>query len=90
MLRRWRTHSGNIAERPLLEAVDPHAPSTEDRLALERAIRELPPEQREVVHLHIFEGLTFQEVADGAGESVNTIAGRYRYALTKLRQALTV
>jgi RNA polymerase sigma-70 factor (ECF subfamily) len=60
----------------------------DDRLALERALRELPPEQREVVHLHVFEGLTFQEVADAAGESINTISSRYRYALAKLRQVL--
>ena len=61
----------------------------EERLALERALRSLPPEQREVVHLHLYEGLTFQEIADAAGESINTVASRYRYALAKLRQTLT-
>jgi RNA polymerase sigma factor (sigma-70 family) len=49
----------------------------------------LPPDQREVLHLHAFEGMTFQEIADLAGESINTISSRYRYAMGKLRQTLT-
>jgi RNA polymerase sigma-70 factor, ECF subfamily len=62
--------------------------SPEERLALERAIRSLPPDQREVIHLHVYEGMTFQEVADVAGQSINTVASRYRYALAKLKQVL--
>lgn len=61
--------------------------SPEERLTLERAIRNLPMEQRDVLHLHVFEGLTLREVADGSGESINTIASRYRYAIGKLRDA---
>ena len=41
----------------------------------------LPPDQREVIHMKIYEELTFQQIADQIGESVNTIAGRYRYGL---------
>ena len=59
-----------------------------DRLALDAAIRALPPEQREVIHLHVFEGLTFKEVALATGEPANTVASRYRYALEKLRLSL--
>ena len=61
----------------------------EERLALEGALKSLPPEQREVVHMHVYEGLTFREIADATGESINTIASRHRYALAKLRQTLT-
>jgi RNA polymerase sigma-70 factor, ECF subfamily len=61
----------------------------EERLALESALRSLPTDQREVVHLHVYEGLTFQEVASASGESINTVASRYRYALAKLKQTLT-
>lgn len=75
---------GGALIEPVVEGVAP-----DERLALERAIRELSPEQREVIHLHVFEGLTFQEVADAAEVSINTIAARYRYALAKLRQLLT-
>ena len=48
----------------------------------------LPAEQREVVHLKVFEGMTFQEIADLCGESINTVASRYRYAIEKLRDQL--
>jgi RNA polymerase sigma-70 factor, ECF subfamily len=87
LLRRRRVRA-EAGEAPLLEAVAPGTGSPDERLALEAALRDLPPEQREVVHLHVYEGLTFQEVADAAGESINTVAARYRYALAKLRQAL--
>ena len=76
------------AARPLLELVASERVDHAERLALEGAIRQLPPEQREVVHLHVFEGWTFQEVADTCGESINTIASRYRYALARLRETL--
>jgi len=69
---------------PLLEAVGGFEDPA-DRLAVEQALRALPPEQREVVHLKVFEGLTFQEIADATMESVNTVASRYRYAMEKLR-----
>jgi RNA polymerase sigma-70 factor (ECF subfamily) len=76
-------------DRPLLEAKpDFIAPSREDRLALEAAIARLPPEQREVLHLHVFAGLAFREIADLTGDPANTVASRYRYALEKLRALL--
>lgn len=76
----------SAGEGPLLELA-PQAPPDE-RIALERAIRELPAEQREVVHLHVFEGHTFQEIANLTGESMNTCASRYRYAVAKLKEML--
>ena len=81
-----RRQSG--AKGPLLEAVGPDD-RPEERLALESAIAELPADQREVLHLHAFEGMTFQEIAELVGESINTVASRYRYAVSKLRQMLT-
>jgi RNA polymerase sigma-70 factor, ECF subfamily len=74
---------------PVLEAIDPARDRPDERLALERALGELPPDQREVVHLKVVEGMTFQEIADLTDESINTIASRYRYALDKLRAHLT-
>ena len=79
----------NMREMPLLEATTPHADEAAERVALERALRVLPPEQREVVHLHVYEGCTFREVAEMSGESINTIASRYRYALARMREVLT-
>ena len=73
----------------MLEAIAAAPVAHDERIALEGAIRLLPPEQREVIHLHVFEGWTFQQVADASDESINTIAARYRYAIAKLRQTLT-
>jgi RNA polymerase sigma-70 factor (ECF subfamily) len=73
---------------PVLEPVDRAAANTEQQVAIERMLRALPAEQREVVHLKIFEGMTFQEIADATGESINTIASRYRYAIEKMRGLL--
>jgi RNA polymerase sigma-70 factor, ECF subfamily len=85
-LRRGRVRG--TTDRPLLEAVEAAGISNHDRLAIEEALMALPPDQREVVHLHVFEGMTFQEVADGLAESINTVASRYRYAIGKLRIVL--
>lgn len=77
---------------PLGDAAEPvaHTPSSGEGRGerLERALRALPPEQREVLVLKIDGGLTFAEVAAALGVSPNTAASRYRYALDKLRAAL--
>lgn len=52
------------------------------------ALAKLPEEQREVVTLRLWGGLTFQEIATALGISINTIAGRYRYALNNLQKHL--
>jgi RNA polymerase sigma-70 factor (ECF subfamily) len=49
------------------------------------ALAVLPPEQREVIVLRLWHGLTFESVAELQGISPNTAAGRYRYGLQKLR-----
>lgn len=81
--QRERSHDG-----PLLEPIDRAAADTEQQVAIERALRALPAEQREVVHFSIYEGMTFQEIADATGESINTVASRYRYAIEKMRAHL--
>ena len=82
--RRQRVRDDEAA-RSLLEPAGAAPVAPEARMALERALRALPVDQREVVHLHVFEGLTFKEVALATGEPPNTVASRYRYALEKLR-----
>jgi len=73
----------------ILEVIPGRASDPDQRIALDRAIRTLPAEQREVVHLHSFEGWTFQQIADASDTSINTVAARYRYALARLRQQLS-
>jgi RNA polymerase sigma-70 factor (ECF subfamily) len=53
-----------------------------------RSVLSLPEEQREVVALKVYGGLTFKEVAERTGTPMNTVQSRYRYALEKLRQML--
>ncbi len=48
----------------------------------------LPFEQREVVVLHLRAGMKFRQIAKLQGISVNTIKGRYRYGLDRLRSIL--
>ncbi|MBE7209873.1 MAG: sigma-70 family RNA polymerase sigma factor [Gluconacetobacter diazotrophicus] len=55
------------------------------RAALGAALLDLPAEQRAVVSLKLWQGLTFQEIAEATGTSPHTAASRYRYALDKLR-----
>ncbi len=84
--RRRRPEAAN--SDTLLEAVTAAEDRPDDRMALTRALQQLPPDQREVVHLKVFEGCTFQEIGVLLDESMNTIASRYRYAMEKLRAVL--
>lgn len=58
------------------------------RQALSEALADLPPEQRAVVHLKLWESLTFEAIAETLSLSTNTAASRYRYGIDKLRQRL--
>jgi RNA polymerase sigma-70 factor, ECF subfamily len=58
------------------------------RRSLAAALAELPPEQRAVVHLKLWEEATFEEIGAILEISPNTAASRYRYGLDKLRERL--
>jgi RNA polymerase sigma-70 factor (ECF subfamily) len=60
----------------------------ERRLAVEKALARLPKDQAEVLVMKIWGGLTLGQIAGALETSVNTIASRYRYALSKLREQL--
>ena len=49
---------------------------------------QLPYEQRETVILHLRAGMKFRQIAQTQNVSVNTVKGRYRYGLYKLRSIL--
>ena len=55
---------------------------------LNRAMAELPYEQREVIILHLQSRMKFQQIAKGKSVSLNTVQSRYRYGLNKLRSIL--
>ena len=68
------------------------APSGMGQTALEiqSALRDLPEEQREVIVLHIWGQMTFEETAEALGITPSTAASRYRYGLSKLREQFQV
>jgi RNA polymerase sigma-70 factor (ECF subfamily) len=87
-LRRRRRRPQGTADVHVLEALTATDDRPDDRLALEQSLSALPVEQREVVHLRAFEGLTFDEIARVLNTSINTVTSRYRYALDKMRVML--
>jgi RNA polymerase sigma-70 factor, ECF subfamily len=58
------------------------------RVALNNALAGLPTEQRTIVHLRLWEGMKFDEIAELLAISLNTAASRYRYGIDKLRERL--
>jgi RNA polymerase sigma-70 factor (ECF subfamily) len=66
-------------------ATNPHSAQA---LAVREALADLPPEQREVVVLKVWQGHTFAEIGRLLDVSPNTASSRYRYALRKLRAIL--
>lgn len=55
---------------------------------LKATLSELPAEQREVLIMKIWAGLTFEEIGKVTEVSTNTAASRYRYAISGLRRKL--
>ena len=51
-----------------------------------RLMKHLPDEQREVVHMRFYQDLSFKEIAEMTGVSINTSLGRMRYAILNLRR----
>ncbi len=84
--------------RTLLDAVsDPHPSASVDRSAVSTevgativsAVDQLPAEQREVFLLREIANLPFKEIASITGVPENTVKSRMRYALDRLREALS-
>ena len=72
-------NSPNIESRIISEQVE---------VDLQRLINELPDDQREVLVMRIYDDLSFKEIADLTGVSINTALGRMRYALLNLRKVI--
>lgn len=53
-----------------------------------RLVSELPEDQREVVIMRHYAGMSFKEIADMTGVSINTALGRMRYALINMRKLM--
>lgn len=72
-------NSPNVENRIITEQVESD---------LQRLIEELPDDQKEVLQMRIYQDLSFKEIADLTGVSINTALGRMRYALMNLRKVI--
>jgi RNA polymerase sigma-70 factor (ECF subfamily) len=85
-----REEPSEIAEESLTQM--PEAPgriaSDQDGVRLRAAVATLPPKQRMVLELRVFDDLSFKEVADLADCSENTAKVNFHYAVKRLRDIL--
>jgi len=72
-----------------------NSPNIENRIItdqvendLQRIIEQLPDDQKEVLQMRIYQDLSFKEIADLTGVSINTALGRMRYALMIVRKVI--
>ena len=91
---RNRNKAGRRHQNAQAESIpDANRPDTaamfgEELRRLSLALGQLPYEQREVLLLHSYSGMKFKTIAQQQNVSINTVQGRYRYALDKLRSVL--
>ena len=71
------------------ETVDDHLIREETHARLRALIQELPTAQKEVLLMRHYGDMSFQEIADATGVSINTALGRMRYALINLRKKMS-
>ena len=55
---------------------------------LRKLIEELPAEQKEVLMMRMYQDLSFKEISETTGVSINTALGRMRYAIMNLRKVI--
>jgi len=70
--------------------LDSPAGNEHTAVEIQSALRGLPEEQREVILMHVWGKMSFEEVAGALDLSPNTAASRYRYGLSKLREQFQV
>ena len=75
-------NNAKLAERCAQTAID----SEQTFIDLQHLIEKLPQEQREVVEMHYFQEMTFKEIAEEKGISINTALGRMRYGILNMRK----
>ncbi len=81
----WRRRARELESSRWFERGEAESPA--ERAAM-RCLAELPADQREVIVLKVWHEHTFEEIGQLLDLSPNTVAGRYRYGLQKLRHCL--
>ena len=55
---------------------------------LQVLVEELPSDQKDVVIMRLYRDMSFKEIAENTGVSINTALGRMRYAIINLRKMI--
>ena len=90
----WRRRSVVVPEEDterLPSESNPHADAVEAQRGerVRRALGSLAPEQRRVVEMNFFGGLSHQDIAEELGEPLGTIKTRIRAGLSRLKESLS-
>lgn len=82
-------------EFSIFSIMSDNVPNIESRLIteqvefdLKKLIEELPEDQKEVLKMRIYQDLSFKEISEITGVSINTALGRMRYALLNIRKVI--
>jgi len=85
--------NNNIGDFNIFDTISAKDHSVEEKIIIEQIhndvrslIEYLPPEQKEVLYLRHYIGMSFKDIADQTDVSINTALGRMRYALINLRK----
>ena len=85
--------NNNIGDFNIFDTISAKDHSVEERIITEQIhddvrllIEYLPSEQKEVLYLRHYVGMSFKDIADHTDVSINTALGRMRYALINLRK----
>jgi RNA polymerase sigma-70 factor (ECF subfamily) len=81
----WRRLTRELESARWFEQADDETPAER---AVMKCLAALPPDQREVIVLKIWNRCTFESIGELLDISPNTAAGRYRYGLQKLQNQL--
>ncbi|MBL7885751.1 MAG: sigma-70 family RNA polymerase sigma factor [Flavobacterium sp.] len=82
-------------EFSIFSVISDNQPNIESKIVTEiiendlrKIIKELPEDQKEVLIMRIYQDMSFKEISDATGVSINTALGRMRYALMNLRKVI--
>ena len=68
------------------ETIEDTIISEQIRSDVKHLVEQLPPLQKEVLKMRYYQSLSFKEIAEQTGVSINTALGRMRYAIINLRR----
>ena len=71
------------------DTIEDHMVNNQILSEVRELVKELPEDQQQVIYMRHYMGLSFKEIAEQTGVSINTALGRMRYALINLRKLIT-